>query len=95
VVGVRAGPARSVDLDGGTRRKGRIGVALEGAASTIRRRLRDGSTHRAIKVAHTPHELQARLMRLGWDIKISTSTGPFFWEAASARRLLERPRQRQ
>jgi trans-aconitate methyltransferase len=53
---------------------------VEGAASsTIRRRLRDGSAHRAIKVPHTPHELQARLMRLGWDIKVSTSTGPFFW----------------
>ena len=53
---------------------------VEGAASsTIRRRLRDGSTHRAVKVPHTPRELEARLTRLGWDIKVSTSAGPFFW----------------
>jgi len=39
---------------------------VEGAASsTIRRRLRDGSAHRAVKVPHTPQELEGRLMRLG------------------------------
>ena len=31
------------------------------ASSTIRRRLRDGSTYRAVKVPHTSHELEARL----------------------------------
>jgi demethylmenaquinone methyltransferase/2-methoxy-6-polyprenyl-1,4-benzoquinol methylase len=57
---------------------------VEGAeSSTIRRRLRDGSTHRAVKVPHTPQELQARLAQLGWDITVSSSAGPFFWGAGA------------
>ena len=52
-------------------------------SSTIRRRLRDGSAHRAVKVPHAPQELQARLMRLGWDITVSSSAGPFFWGAGA------------
>ena len=57
---------------------------VEGAeSSTIRRRLRDGSTHLAVKVPHTPQELQARLTRLGWDITVSSSAGPFFWGAGA------------
>jgi demethylmenaquinone methyltransferase/2-methoxy-6-polyprenyl-1,4-benzoquinol methylase len=57
---------------------------VEGAeSSTIRRRLRDGSAHRAVKVPHTPQELQARLTRLGWDITVSSSSGPFFWGAGA------------
>lgn len=57
---------------------------VEGAASsTIRRRLRDGSAHRAVKVPHTPPELEGRLDKLGWDITVSSSSGPFFWGAGS------------
>jgi SAM-dependent methyltransferase len=55
---------------------------VEGAASsTIRRRLRDGSTYRAVKVPHTPHALERRLAELGWDILVSSTAGPFFWGA--------------
>lgn len=55
---------------------------VEGAASSsIRRRLKDGSTHRAVKVPHTPHALERRLARLGWDINVSSTEGPFFWGA--------------
>lgn len=53
---------------------------IEGAeSSTIRRQLRDGTAHRAVKVPHTTRELEARLTRLGWVIKVSPTEGPFFW----------------
>ncbi len=55
------------------------------ASSTIRRRLRDGTAHRAVKVPHTTHELEARLTRLGWDIDVSPTAGPFFWGAGGRR----------
>lgn len=57
---------------------------IEGAgSSTIRRRLHDGRVHRAVKVPHTPHGLEARLTRLGWNITVSPSAGPFFWGAGA------------
>jgi 2-polyprenyl-3-methyl-5-hydroxy-6-metoxy-1,4-benzoquinol methylase len=53
---------------------------LEGeSGSTVRRLLRDGSAHRLYKVAHTPERLEARLAQLGWDIRVSSTSGPFFW----------------
>ena len=53
---------------------------VEGAASsTIRRRLRDGSSHRVVKVPHTPQTLERRLAQIGWDIAVSPTAGPFFW----------------
>ncbi|MGH3348764.1 MAG: class I SAM-dependent methyltransferase [Nocardioides sp.] len=55
---------------------------IEGAeSSTVRRRLRDGTAFRAVKVPHTTSELEARLIRLGWDIRVSTTVGPFYWGA--------------
>ena len=55
---------------------------VDGAASsTIRRRLRDGSTHRVVKVPHTPRALERRLAQLGWEIVVSPTAGPFFWGA--------------
>jgi SAM-dependent methyltransferase len=55
---------------------------VEGAASsTIRRRLNDGSTYRAVKVPHTPRALERRLAQLGWEIAVSSTAGPFFWGA--------------
>ena len=55
---------------------------VEGAASsTIRRRLNDGTAYRAVKVAHTPHELKARLASIGWDITVTPTEGPFYWGA--------------
>jgi hypothetical protein len=53
---------------------------IEGAASsTIRRRLSDGSTHRAVKVPHAPRTLEHRLGGLGWDIEVSSAQQHFFW----------------
>lgn len=53
---------------------------VEGAdSSTIQRRLRDGTVHRAVKVPHTPRELEASLVRIGWNITVTPTSGPFFW----------------
>ena len=55
---------------------------IEGAASmTIQRRLRDGTTHRIVKVPHQPQDLQERLDRLGWRIFVTPTSGPFYWGA--------------
>ncbi len=51
------------------------------ASSTIRRRLPDGTTHRAVKVPHAAGELEARLAQLGWSITVSATSGPFYWGA--------------
>jgi demethylmenaquinone methyltransferase/2-methoxy-6-polyprenyl-1,4-benzoquinol methylase len=50
-------------------------------SSTIQRRLSDGTPFRAVKVAHTPAELERRLADLGWRIAVTPTSGPFFWGA--------------
>jgi SAM-dependent methyltransferase len=60
---------------------------VEGQAShTIRRRLHDGTAYRAIKVPHDPAELEDRLARFGWDVKVHATAGPFYWGAGLPRR---------
>lgn len=55
---------------------------IEGeASSTIRRRLNDGTAHRAVKVPHTAADLQVRLAEIGWRIAVTQTAGPFFWGA--------------
>ena len=58
---------------------------IEGeSSSTILRRLHDGSAHRAVKVPHRADELEQRLARVGWRVKVRpTTTGPFYWGAGS------------
>jgi SAM-dependent methyltransferase len=57
---------------------------IEGeASSTIRRRLNDGSTYRAVKVPHDPTSLERRLDELGWQIEVKPTSGPFFWGAGA------------
>jgi demethylmenaquinone methyltransferase/2-methoxy-6-polyprenyl-1,4-benzoquinol methylase len=57
---------------------------VEGAsAQVIRRRLSNGSAFRAIKVPHTPTELEQRLSELGWRVKVTPVSGPFFWGAGT------------
>ena len=48
-------------------------------SSTIQRRLNDGAAYRAVKVPLTPHDLEARLTRLGWRVSVTPTSGPFFW----------------
>ncbi len=58
---------------------------IEGeASSVIRRRLRDGTSHRAVKVPHTPGGLQERLRELGWRVSVHATSGPFFWGSGTA-----------
>ncbi len=60
------------------------GELIEGpSSSTIRRRLDDGTPYRIVKVPHHPAELQERLQRLGWDIKVTATAGPFYWGAGN------------
>ena len=55
---------------------------VEGAtSSTVCRRLDDGSSHRAVKVPHTPRSLERRLAQLGWQISVSAAQGSFYWGA--------------
>jgi hypothetical protein len=53
---------------------------IEGeASSTIRRRLKDGTPYRAVKVPYRAAELEARLGQLGWRIQVTQTAGPFYW----------------
>jgi SAM-dependent methyltransferase len=55
---------------------------MEGpSSSTIRRRLDDGTSYRIVKVPHRPPDLQKRLRRLGWNITVTSTSGPFYWGA--------------
>jgi demethylmenaquinone methyltransferase/2-methoxy-6-polyprenyl-1,4-benzoquinol methylase len=48
----------------------------------IRRHLTDGTPYRAVKVPHTPEELEHRLADLGWRFCVRGSAfGPFYWGA--------------
>ncbi len=51
------------------------------SSSTIRRRLDDGTCYRLVKVPHTPTDLEKRLSRIGWNIKVTATAGPFYWGA--------------
>jgi SAM-dependent methyltransferase len=51
----------------------------EESGYAIRRRLNDGSCHRAVKVAHTPAALERQLAQLGWGFAIHQAAGPFYW----------------
>jgi demethylmenaquinone methyltransferase/2-methoxy-6-polyprenyl-1,4-benzoquinol methylase len=55
---------------------------VEGPSSaTIRRQVPDGTAYRLVKVPHQPEDLERRLGRLGWDIKVTATSGPFYWGA--------------
>jgi SAM-dependent methyltransferase len=57
---------------------------VEGESSTtIQRRLNDGTAHRIVKVPHHPADLEARLSALGWSVKVTPTSGPFYWGAGS------------
>lgn len=47
-------------------------------AGVVRRTLRDGTAHRAVKVLWAPTDLEARLEQLGWKVAVERS-GPFLW----------------
>jgi len=55
---------------------------VEGPSSpTVRRQLDDGTSYRLLKVPHRPAELEERLRGIGWNIKVTATSGPFYWGA--------------
>ena len=51
------------------------------SSSTIRRRLADGTSYELVKVPYQPADLEERLRRIGWDITVTATSGPFYWGA--------------
>ena len=45
----------------------------------VQRRLNDGASFRVIKIPYEPAELERRLRNLQWDIRVSGTSGPFYW----------------
>lgn len=57
---------------------------IEGeASSTIRRRVSNGMSYRAVKVPYRPANLEEQLASLGWRFSVTQTSGPFFWGAGS------------
>jgi demethylmenaquinone methyltransferase/2-methoxy-6-polyprenyl-1,4-benzoquinol methylase len=57
---------------------------VEGPSSpTIRRQLDDGTPFRLLKVPHRPAELEERLRRIGWNVQVTATSGPFYWGAGT------------
>lgn len=50
-------------------------------SGVVRRTLRDGTAHRAVKVLWEPAELRGRLTAMGWDAS-AQQEGPFYWGTA-------------
>jgi demethylmenaquinone methyltransferase/2-methoxy-6-polyprenyl-1,4-benzoquinol methylase len=51
---------------------------IDERAGIVRRPLRDGSVHRAVKVLWEPAALETRLREVGWDASVHAE-GPFYW----------------
>jgi demethylmenaquinone methyltransferase/2-methoxy-6-polyprenyl-1,4-benzoquinol methylase len=49
----------------------------------IQRRLTDGTAYQIVKVPHQPTDLERQLKRIGWRIKVHSTSGPFFWGAGT------------
>jgi SAM-dependent methyltransferase len=63
------------------------------SSSTIRRQLDDGRSYRLVKVPHRPRDLEDQLRRLGWQITVNATAGPFYWGTGT--RGLRRPGRRR
>lgn len=55
---------------------------IDQRAGVVRRRLNDGTEHRAVKVLWEPRSLERRLRDEGWDVDVHAA-GPFYWGAGS------------
>jgi 2-polyprenyl-3-methyl-5-hydroxy-6-metoxy-1,4-benzoquinol methylase len=51
------------------------------SSSTILRQIPDGTAYRLVKMPHRPADLERQLRQLGWDIKVTSTAGPFYWGA--------------
>jgi hypothetical protein len=76
-----ASDVTAVDASAGDARHGR---GPEGPSSaTIRRHLGDGTPYRLVKVPRQQADLEKQLRRPGWHIKVTSTSGPFYWGAGS------------
>ena len=58
------------------------GELVDGPSSpAIRRRIPGGTAYRLVKMPHRPAGLERQLRQLGWDIKVTSTAGPFYWGA--------------
>jgi hypothetical protein len=65
---------------------------IEGpSSSTIRRRLDDGTSYRLVKVPYQSVALEEELRKIGWNIKVSATSGPFYWGAGTRSQSIGRP----
>jgi SAM-dependent methyltransferase len=55
---------------------------IDESSGVVRRRLSDGTEHRAVKVRWEPNALERRLRDEGWDVEV-LAAGPFYWGAGS------------
>ena len=58
-------------------------VVFGPGSAVIQRRLNDGSAYRIVKVPLEPTSLEARLRRMGSDIAVRATSGPFLWGAGT------------
>jgi hypothetical protein len=57
---------------------------IEGpSSSTIRRRLEDGRSYRLVKVPYQSVALEEQLRKIGWNIRVSATSGPVYWGAGT------------
>jgi SAM-dependent methyltransferase len=56
-------------------------------SSVVQRRLADGTAYRIVKVPLRPADLERQLERIGWRIKVRSTSGPFFWGTGSRAQL--------
>lgn len=57
---------------------------VEGPSSpVIRRRLNDGTSYLLVKVPYEAASLSDQLSRIGWDITVTSTAGPFYWGAGT------------
>ena len=53
---------------------------IEGPDSPmVQRELNDGQQFRVIKIPYEPAHLETRLRTMNWDIKVTGTSGPFYW----------------
>jgi trans-aconitate methyltransferase len=53
---------------------------IEGIESPIvQRRLNNGKTFRVVKIPYQADQLEERLRKLGWNITVTQTSGPFYW----------------
>jgi demethylmenaquinone methyltransferase/2-methoxy-6-polyprenyl-1,4-benzoquinol methylase len=53
------------------------------SSPVVRRELNDGTGYRVVKIPYRPTDLERRLARLGWNIRVTPTSGPSFWGAGS------------